>query len=237
MNVACVFAHQDDEMACLATLLRLRRERGATISLIAMTNGDKGAAWDPDRPLAEVAALRDREMRAVAAGLDASYVCLGRQDGFFFDDESVRMDLIEALRAARAELVFTHFGSDYNADHVATAAIACQAALFTEIASTRTEHPALPAAPAIFHVDPGAGYGFEATHFVAFEEEIAAEKARLIRLHASQMDVMRVRRGSDYADITLEANRVTGARLALPYAEAFRPCLMDRRIPLGSVLP
>jgi len=237
MNVACVLAHQDDEMACLATLLRLRREQGATITMIVATNGDKGAAWDPDRPLAEVAALRDREMRAVAAGLDASYVCLGRPDGFLVDDESTRLDMIDALRAARAELVFTHYVADYNADHVATAAITCQAALFTEIASCRTEHPALSAAPAIFHVDPGPGYGFEATHFVAFDEEIAAEKARLVRLHASQMDVMRERRGSDYADLTLEGNRQTGARLPVPYAEGFRPCLMERRIPTGSVLP
>jgi N-acetylglucosamine malate deacetylase 1 len=237
VNVACVFAHQDDEMACLATLLRLRRERGATITLIAVTNGELGAAWDPDRSHQEVVELREREMRAVAAALDARYTCLGRPDGFLADDRELRLALVEALRAAEAELLFTHFTSDYNADHVATATATCQAALLAEIASVRTEHPALASSPAIFHVDPGAGNGFEATHFVTFDEEIAAEKARIVRLHASQMEVMLELRGRDYAEIALEANRQTGARLALPYAEAFRPCLLERRIPTGSVLP
>ena len=63
MNVCCVIAHQDDEMGCTGTLLRLKRERSATLTLITLTNGDKGAAWDPERPLPSVAEERHREMR------------------------------------------------------------------------------------------------------------------------------------------------------------------------------
>jgi N-acetylglucosamine malate deacetylase 1 len=101
----------------------------------------------------------------------------------------------------------------------------------------RTASPALERAPAIFHMDPGPGYGAEATHFVALTEELAREKARIVRLHASQMAVMRELRGRDYADLSLEAARAAGARAMVPYAEAFRPCLMERRIPLASALP
>lgn len=237
MNVATVFAHQDDEMTCLGTLLRLKRERDASITLIATTNGDKGASWDPDRPLAEVAQERDREMRAVAAALNADYVCLGEPDEFLLDGPEVRLALIESLRAARPDLVFTHFTSEYNEDHVVTARLTCHAALMTEIASVRTASPALARAPAIFHTDPGDGYGFDGTHFVVLSHEIAEEKARIIRLHESQMAVMRERRGHDYADVVLEANRRHGARLVQPYAEVFRPCLMERRIPTASLLP
>lgn len=237
MNVACVFAHQDDEKACLGTLLRLKQERGAQISLIAVTNGDKGASWDPERPLADVAALREREMRAVTDALDSSYVCLGEPDEFLLDGPAVRLALIEALRAAQPELLFTHNLDDYNEDHVVTARLTCHAALMTSIASIRTASPALSRPPAIFHVDPGAGYGFDGTHFVAFGEQVADEKARILRLHASQMDVMRELRGVDYADLARDADRQTGARLVQPYAEVFRPCLMERRIPTASVLP
>jgi LmbE family N-acetylglucosaminyl deacetylase len=237
VNVAVVIAHQDDEQGCLGTLLRLRAERDARITFIAVTNGDKGASWDPDKPLEEVARTRDAEMRAVAAELDADYVCLGRPDGFLLDDAALRLDLIEALRAAKAELVFTHFTEDYNNDHVVTARVACHAALLSEIASVRTTSPALAHAPAIFHMSPGDGYGFDGTHFVVLDEATAERKAFILRRHASQMEVMRQLRGVDYADLTRDADRARGARLVQPYAEVFRPCLMERRIPTASLLP
>jgi LmbE family N-acetylglucosaminyl deacetylase len=237
VNVTCVIAHQDDEMGCLGTLLRLRRERTSTLAFVALTNGDKGLSWSPDVPLADVARLREREMGAVAAELDASYRCLGQPDGFLHDSEPLLLALVEALRATSTELVFTHWVEDYNADHVVTARMVGQAALLAEIASVRTASPALPHAPAIFHMDPGPGYAGEPTHFVALTEQLAREKARLMRLHESQMQVMRELRGRDYADLALDADRANGARAMVPYAEVFRPCLMERRIPLASLLP
>ena len=237
MNVACVFAHQDDEMACLGTLIRLREAREARITFIAVTNGDKGASWDPDRPLAEVAATREREMRAVAGALGADYVCLDEPDQFLFDGPEVRTKLIEALRAAQPELVFTHNLQEYSVDHDATARLTCHAALMTEIASVRTASPALAHAPAIFHTNPGPGHAFDGTHFVAFDDRVADEKQRILRLHESQMAVMRELRGVDYSDLARAADRATGARLVRPYAEVFRPCLMERRIPTASMLP
>jgi LmbE family N-acetylglucosaminyl deacetylase len=237
MTVVCVAAHQDDEMGCLGTLVRLRRERGARVAFVVLTNGDKGMSWSPEVPLADAARTREREMRAVAAELDAPYVCLEEEDEFLLDSTDLRLRLVEALRSLGADLVFTHWLEDYNHDHVVTARVTCHAALLTEIASVATASRALTRAPAIFHMDPGAGYGFEATHFVPLESDVAEEKARILRLHASQMEVMRELRGRDYADLALDANRQQGARVMAEYAEAFRPCLMERRIPLPGMLP
>jgi LmbE family N-acetylglucosaminyl deacetylase len=237
MNVVCVIAHQDDEMNCLGTLLRLHRERGARICFVAVTNGDRGASWSPDTPPADTAAVRAAEMRSVADALDGTYVCLGEPDEFLFDTTDVRMRLIETLRALSAELVFTHYPAEYNQDHVTTAQITCHAALMTEIASIPTESPALTRAPGIFHLNPGEGYGFDGTHFVVLPPDIVAEKSRLIRLHVSQNDVIRERGGRDFADRMEERDRATGARLGHDAAEVFRPCLLDRRIPFGNVLP
>ncbi|MDO8186575.1 PIG-L family deacetylase [Conexibacter sp. JD483] len=237
MRIACVFAHQDDEKACLATLLRLRAERGAEIAFIATTNGDKGMSWDPSIPLAEAAVVREREMSAVAAALGGSYVCLGEPDQFLFDAPRVRLALIEALRAAAPDLIFTHNPAEYSVDHDATARLTTHAALMTTIASVETNSPALARVPAIFHCDPGPGHGFDGTHFVTFDEAVADKKARIVRLHDSQMAVMRELRGVDYADLQRDADRQTGARLVQPYAEVFRPCLMERRIPTASLLP
>jgi LmbE family N-acetylglucosaminyl deacetylase len=238
VNITVVVAHQDDERTCLATLLRLKGERAdVRITLVALTNGEKGMSWDASVALEDAARTRRVEMQAVADALGAAYVCLNRTDGFLAEDRELRLELIETLRASGAELVFTHYPRDYNPDHVVTAEATCTAALFSEIASIATATPALPAAPRIFHLDPGAGYGFEATHFVAFDAELAAEKARIIRLHASQMEVMAELYGRDFADRTADEDRARGARLPADFAEGFAPCLMDRRIPRPGDLP
>lgn len=237
MNIVCVTAHQDDEMACLGTLLRLHRERDAKISFVTLTNGDRGASWSPDVPLASTAAVRAAEMQSVADAFGGTHVCVGEPDEFLFDTTEVRMRLIEALRSLSAELVFTHNPREYNQDHVTTAQITCHAALMTEIASIPTESPALARAPGIFHLNPGDGFGFDGTHFVTLPPEVIEEKSRLIRLHVSQMEVLRERTGRDFADRMEERDRLTGARLGQDAAEVIRPSLLDRRIPFGNVLP
>jgi hypothetical protein len=51
------------------------------------------------------------------------------------------------------------------------------------------------------------------------------------------MGVLRKLRGRDYADEMIDEDRLQGARLTVGYAEAFRPCLAERRIPWPSDLP
>jgi N-acetylglucosamine malate deacetylase 1 len=236
MNIVHVGAHQDDEGHTLGTLLKYRRQGGHTITFICTTNGDKGMTFSPEIPFAEAAATRDREMRAVAAALDARYICLGAPDEFLFDTMEMRMKLIDAFRECQADLIFTHWVNDYNLDHTTTSSLVFQASMNTIVASMQTAHPALKVTPKIFYWDVGDGFGFEGTHFVALEEDLAKEKARIIRLHKSQMEVMR-KIGPDFADILLDRVRQTGNRVGVPYAEAFRPCLASRRTPLANMLP
>ena len=69
MNVVSIMAHADDEMRCLGTMLRCA-ERGDRLAFITLTDGSHGYVQDPSLPRAKVAAIRDREMRALAADLD-----------------------------------------------------------------------------------------------------------------------------------------------------------------------
>lgn len=236
MNIAFVGAHPDDEMSCLGTLLRCRA-RGDALHLIYTTNGDKGMSDDPSVPLAECARIREGEMREVARALGADGVCLGAPDEALYDTWENRVKLIEALRRAKADLAFTHYTQDYNLDHTATSALVFQAALLAQIASVRTESPPLPRVPPIFYVDPGPGYGFEATHFVAIDSAAVGEIRRILGLHASQMAVARRLLGRDYRDAVEERLKAAGARVGVPYAESFRPCLAERRTPLANLLP
>ena len=236
MNIVHVAAHQDDEGHTLGTLLKYRQQGGHRITLICTTNGDKGMSFSPEIPYEEAAAIREREMRAVAEALGADYVCLGAEDEFLYDTREMRLKLLDALRAARAELIFTHWVRDYNLDHTTTSRLVFQMSMNSIIASMRTEHPALPSTPKIFYWDVGDGFGFEGTHFVELSEELVREKVRILRLHASQMEVMR-RIGPDFADQLFERAREVGRRAGVPFAEMFRPCLASRRTPLASMLP
>jgi LmbE family N-acetylglucosaminyl deacetylase len=236
MNIVHVAAHQDDEGHTLGTLLKYRRQGGHRITLICTTNGDKGMSFSPEIAHAEAAAVREREMQAVAAALGAEYVCLGGEDEFLYDTKQMRLRLIDALRAAEAELIFTHWVHDYNLDHTTTSWLVFQASMNSIIASMPTDHPALKSTPRIFYWDVGDGFGFEGTHFVELSEEILREKVRMIRLHESQMEVMR-QVGPDFADTLFERARVVGQRVGVPFAEMFRPCLASRRTPLANMLP
>ena len=51
------------------------------------------------------------------------------------------------------------------------------------------------------------------------------------------MAVMRQLKGHDYADEMADDDRRQGARLMTRYAESFRPCLAERRIPWPTDLP
>jgi LmbE family N-acetylglucosaminyl deacetylase len=173
----------------------------------------------------------------VAKRFEATYVCLGREDGFLYDSAELRRDVIATLRRLGPDVIFTHWTTDYNDDHQVTAKVVTDAALFTTLGSFEPSVPPLRHVPRIWHVDPGAGYGFEATHFVELRPGDVSEKASCIREHVSQMDVMRHLRGRDYADEVALADSATGARLMVDYAEGFRPCLAERRIPWPSDLP
>ena len=236
MNIVHVAAHQDDEGHTLGTLLKYRRQGGHRITFVCTTNGDKGMSFSPEIPYEEAARIRDREMREVATAVGADYLCLGAADEFLSDTPEMRMRLIEALRQCRADLIFTHWTSDYNLDHVVTSQLVFQASMNSIIASMRSASPALKITPKIFYWDVGDGFGFEGTHFVALDEDIIREKARIIRLHKSQMEVMR-QIGPDFADKLVDRCRITGERVGVPFAEAFRPCLASRRTPLANMLP
>ena len=236
MNIVHVAAHQDDEAHTLGTLLTYRKQGGHRITFICATNGDKGMAFNPEIPHEEAARIRDREMREVAAALGARYICLDAPDEFLYDTAEMRMKLIDAFRECEADLIFTHWPNEYNLDHNTTSALVFQCSMNSIIASMRSAHPALKTTPKVFYWDEGSRLGFEGTHFVALDDETIQEKARIIRLHKSQMEVMQ-KIGPDFADAEVDRARQNGVRVGVPYAEAFRPCLASRRTPLASMLP
>jgi LmbE family N-acetylglucosaminyl deacetylase len=118
-----VFAHPDDpEVACAGTLARWVTG-GCEVHLVIANAGDKGAE-DPATDPAELAATRRDEAKAAAVliGL-ASVRLLGYPDGALENNETLRAQLIGAVREFRPEVVIApdptavFFGDGYINHH------------------------------------------------------------------------------------------------------------------------
>lgn len=235
MNVVSIMAHADDEMRCLGTMLCCAA-RGDRLAFITVTDGSHGYVQDPTLPRSEVAAIREREMRALADDLDAMYINIGEEDEFLYDTPAVRMALIEAIRVTRADLIFTHFGEDYNLDHTIVSSLVRHCAMQSCLPVLPTASPPLASHPAVFLVEPHGAFVFPATHFVDISE-VEPEKRRLLSHHVSQEEAMRLALNIGIGDMSARLTAYRGEQVGCAHAEAFVPMAARGAIKPFSVLP
>jgi LmbE family N-acetylglucosaminyl deacetylase len=235
MNVVSIMAHQDDELVCLGTMLKMQ-ERGDSLHFICVTDGSGGMAAVPDMPRDEAAAVRDREMNELTVRLGATYLCMNEQDEYLYDTPDVRLRLINAIRQCRADVIFTHFNPDYNLDHNTVAELVRQCAMHATLPMTHTEAPSLPANPAVFLVEPSSGFGFEPTHYVDVSAHIE-RKGELARCHQSQDDAFHAALNKGLDDWILENSFYRGAQVGVEHAEGFRPLFARGLVKPYSILP
>lgn len=212
-------AHQDDEMRCLGTMLRCK-DRGDKLFFVTLTDGSGGFVQQPDIARAAAAAIRDGEMRAVAAAVGAEYINLGEQDEFLYDTPAVRAAVLEAIRSTGADVIFTHWREDYNLDHTTTHSLVQQAALHSCLPMQRTASPAIPRHPAIFCIEPHTPGGFPATHFVDVSL-YEARKIEILKLHASQETAMQMGVGAGFDRLCSIPDAYWGQKTGCEYAECF----------------
>jgi len=221
MHVVAVMAHQDDEMQCLGTLLKCR-DRGDQLAFVTLTDGSKGFVQRPEIEPTEAARIRDAEMQALASQLGAVYINLREPDEFLYDTAQVRMKLIEALRASRAELIFTHYSEDYNLDHTTVCALVRHCAMQACLPVLPTSSPPLDEHPAVFMVAPHGPVVFPASHFVdiSIYESV---KIALMASHASQETAMQQAVGAGFDQLCRRLDSYWGQAVGCDYAESFVP--------------
>src|SRR5438094_3929296 len=101
-RVLAVVAHPDDaELLCAGTLARAKRD-GAAIAVCVLCRGDKG---QPSEKVANLAAVRRKEMRASAKLLEAQLFLGEQPDGDLSDTAKPRLQLIEVYRLFEPTLV------------------------------------------------------------------------------------------------------------------------------------
>ena len=235
MNIVSIMAHQDDEMRCLGTMLKCRA-RGDDLAFITLTDGSKGFVHDPEIAADKAAAIRHREMSALASKCGAKYSNLRFPDEFLYDTPEVRMCLIDAIRAAKPDVIFTHYDEDYNQDHVTTGLLVRHCAMQSALPVLPTEHPPLRTVPAIFTVPPHGAFGFHPTHFVDVGD-YEDQKIELLKLHESQEYALTTAVGAGFELLSRRSDAFWGEQSGCEYAECFRPQGGRGTIKPFSVLP
>jgi len=235
VHVLSIMAHADDEMRCLGTLLKCRA-RGDRLHFVTLTDGSKGFVQNPAIARDEAAAIREAEMRALAGGVDADYFNLGEPDEFLYDTPELRLRLIEVIRAAQADLIFTHFDQDYNLDHTTTHSLVRQCAMQSCLPVLPTQSAPLARHPAIFLVEPHGPFIFPASHYVDISA-YQAEKGRLLLSHRSQEEAMRLATGSGLEEMSRRLDGYRGEQVGCAYAECFAPMRARGAVKPFGVLP
>jgi LmbE family N-acetylglucosaminyl deacetylase len=233
MNVVSLMAHQDDEMNCLGTMLKCRA-RGDRLFFITVTDGSKGFTQNPGISRAKAAAIRHAEMQALAKAAGARFINLKEPDEFLYDTPEVRMNIIEAIRRTKADLIFTHYRDDYNLDHTAVHALVRHCAMQSCLGVLPTASAPLKAHPAVFMTRPFGAIHFPATHYVDITEYQEA-KTKLLMHHQSQETAMKQATGAGLRELC--ATAFPGGDVGCAYAECFLPMPGRGTIKPYSVLP
>ncbi len=198
-----VAPHMDDEViGCGGTLL-LHRTLQSEVRVIFVSDSS-GAVDDPGlaKTLREIRRTEMMKVRDVLAL--GSVVEMGFADGSLMNHEAaIASRLAEELRTFRPAQVLCPFPADGHADHQATAVALGTA---TRLAGWHGEVLAYEVWSTLWPnmaVDIGT---------------VAVEKARLIRMYASEMG------DRDYAAAVLGLNRYRGMQHRVELAEAFHRC-------------
>jgi LmbE family N-acetylglucosaminyl deacetylase len=218
-------------------MLKMRKS-GHNLVFICLTDGAAGMAHLPDMPFEEAAKIRDVEMKNLTSDINAEYICLNRPDEYLYDTAELRLELIEAIRFVKADVIFTHNTVDYNADHMTTCLLVRQCAMQAALPIQKTKSAQLAATPAVFMTEPSGGFEFEPSHWVDISD-VMDEKTRLAKFHKSQNDAFKAAFGEDKGidNWLAETSKKRGDQCAVAYAEAFLPMRARGFVKAYSVLP
>jgi len=233
MNVLAVGAHPDDlEILCGGTLARCAR-RGDRVTMLVMTDGSAGHA---EIPPDELALIREREARSAAERIGAEFVWLGLRDEFVFNDEGTRLLLLNAIRGAQPDLLFTHYPDDYHPDHRATSRAVFDASFIMGLPNVKTENPAHPGVATLYYFDTLAGQGFLPAEYVDVSDAWEA-KREMLGQHRSQVDWLAYHDGIDIFAFMETVAKFRGLQCGVLYAEGFRQADAWPRVKPYRLLP
>lgn len=224
MKILAVGAHPDDvEICCFGTLARCV-QRGDSVVVCSVTNGNQGhAEIEPER----LRLVRMAEGARAAQVIGASYTTLDVDDMVLDDtDTSLRLRFTQMIRTIKPDVIITHEIEDYHPDHVATARLVFHCLTQALLPHVRTDSPAIEKSPILYHMDKVGGGLFVPTEFVDVTETFEM-KAEALICHTSQVDFLKKSSDMNLLHGIEVLAEYRGLQCGCRYAEAFR--ISDRK--------
>lgn len=235
MNVLCVAAHPDDtELLCSGTLIRYIKE-GHNVTIAVFTNGNMGdAVVQPP----ELAAMREQEARNAAAFIGAKLIWPGITDEHVFPNEEQRRVMIDVLREADPDIIFTHSPTDYHPDHRYVSQLVFDSYFQKGLPFIPDQTlPACRFAKAqIYYMDNICGINFTPTEYVDITDVFELKKQMLLH-HKSQFVAMEDLANTDMLDLIETQAKFRGMASGCKYAEGFNRLEAYQRGLTRRILP
>jgi len=210
-------AHPDDvESSCGGVVAKYAR-RGHKIVIATMTNGDKGHLVIPPKKLAKI---RLGEARRAASILGGQYVWVGFSDGEVFHNREAVLKVVELIRKAKPDVIFTMSPEDYHGDHSNTGRIVVEATFAAGVPRILPKLPAHTPKKA-YYCETAFGIGFEPDLWIDISD-VMDTKLKALRQHESQIQWLKQHHGIDFIEDTRVCSRFRGLQVGVKYAEAFQ---------------
>ncbi len=234
MNILAIGAHADDiEAKCGGTLLKYKA-MGHKIFMVLSTTGNIGSNSAASR--SEIEATRKKEQLAAARLFDAEVLFLPFDDQLLEDNPTTRKAMLDAIRWADPDIIFTHDPSDPSPDHWMTSRIVTAVVLCAGSRLTPSERPPIDKSPSVFFWDNGAGVNFLPEVYVDISEHIDLKK-EAISQHESQLEWMSTFKENDLFETFEVISRFRGIQAGVQYAECYRAFRLRGRMPDFKLLP
>jgi bacillithiol biosynthesis deacetylase BshB1 len=217
MRVLAIGAHPDDiELLCGGTMAKYTKN-GHKVTIVTMTNGDKGHLIIPPE---ELGRMRLEEGRRGASILGADHMWVGYKDAEVFHDREAVMRVVEVIRKVKPDVLFTMSPLDYHPDHTNTGTVTVEAVFNAGVPRIQTESPAhVP--KKVYFCETVFGIGFEPDLWVDISDFIEV-KIRSLQEHKSQVEWLREHHGIDVVEDARTCARFRGLQVGVRYAEVFQ---------------
>lgn len=219
MNIICIAAHPDDtELQCAGTLARYAKE-GHNVTIAIITDGSMGdLVVKPD----ELTAMRKHEAKNAADIIGAHFIWGGTMDEHVFTDLESRRRMIDILREADPDVIFTHAPNDYHPDHKYVSQLVFDSYFQKGLPFMPNQN--VPACrfgqSQLYYMDNLCGIGFHPTEYVDITETFQT-KREMLMCHKSQAIAFEDMANTDMLEMIEIQSRFRGLAAGCKYAEGF----------------
>ncbi len=234
MNILAFGSHPDDvEFLCGGTLIKYWKQ-GHKIFIALTTSGNIGSNVISGRE--KIAAVREAEQLEAAKFFGAEVRFLRYNDEGLVDSEALRRDVINAIRWANPDVIFTNPPEDRSTDHNVTGTVVGRVMLSLPGKNIPADEPPMTKVPSLFYWDTSAGLHFEPEVYVDITAEFE-EKKKALNCHESQKSWMSVYESQEFTDTARIMAEFRGMQAGCKYAEGFRAFRLHAVMPNFKLLP